>query len=215
MYQFRRSREFDNFYITDKLIAYDEEMVAKGGLQSLFPLGLFEQFMYVRRTDPILTIEEMNAAVQSFGVDFALMFYCLMFILFDIMMYSVTAQVGKILSLIYDLLLPEQFPSILQFINRTKASGKNTFLDTETFVLEYRKFRLDIRKCLPSPSQIDWEPYRRLAVFFFLLLLWKYMRPYISRSRGAICAHLFPNTSHSRVVYLYNKIWFQRMIKDA
>ncbi|XP_075584980.1 uncharacterized protein LOC124498628 isoform X2 [Dermatophagoides farinae] len=221
IYKFRRRPSFDNFYITDKLIAYDEEMVASGGtgvgLESIFPLRFVELFMYVRRTDPILTIQELQSALMSFIVDFLLLSYVLTFMLVDFIMVHVVVQFAKIYEFVYELALPEQFPKFLQILNTSSdaSSPMKNLIDADTFVQDYQVFRQDIRQCLPIVSDIDWAPYRKCLTYFGLLMLWKTIRPYINRTRSVVCTNLYPKLAQSRVVYLYNHIWFQRMIMDV
>lgn len=196
-------------------------MVASGGtgvgLESIFPLRFVELFMYVRRTDPILTIQELQSALMSFIVDFLLLSYVLTFMLVDFIMVHVVVQFAKIYEFVYELALPEQFPKFLQILNTSSdaSSPMKNLIDADTFVQDYQVFRQDIRQCLPIVSDIDWAPYRKCLTYFGLLMLWKTIRPYINRTRSVVCTNLYPKLAQSRVVYLYNHIWFQRMIMDV
>ncbi|UXI22578.1 hypothetical protein NH340_JMT08521 [Sarcoptes scabiei] len=207
MLKFKRFTSFDNYYITDDLIHYDQESI-QAGKESIFPLKSWEKSFYIRRTDLFLTSNEVSSILSLILLDLIILSYTATLLLLDSMMVFAVEKLSKVTQFILDTALPPDLNQLDTILFNTSF----WHLDYRTLSDDYGKLRQRIHFCLPKSSPVEWSLYRKYLIYLSLLILFKILRPYVNRTRSLLCTRLYPEMERYRTIHLYNRIVMRRSI---
>ncbi|KAL4646717.1 DC-STAMP domain-containing protein 2 [Arapaima gigas] len=205
--KFLNQDDFDNIYITDKLVEMDLKRCGRGRA-SLLPLNKKEALTYIYPCSLYLTDKERQATVLSglsvlrhIAVGGLLVALDLMvFWMFDIVYHLVQG----------DIVVRAPFSVVVQ------VNGSGYTLDifkdllSSFDILQQGNMTVVSKKCLLKPSEPNYNLYMFIGLLYGVTLFTAVAGSYIMRFRRFICAIYYPDREKERISLLYSHILSQR-----
>ncbi|KAH8234620.1 hypothetical protein KR032_000735, partial [Drosophila birchii] len=199
------SEKFDNVYITEEFVAYEQQQSQIMGVRVL-PLNTCENNKYVKIASLELLPGERKAMYRwvIFLLITGVQLYCLCLV--DYSLYSMLALMLHHGSNITADVQPSQYRKMV--INGGGQIGY--FLRNFVYAFEPKVFQVDNYNCLPVPAKPMYVQYFWIAVFYFLAWFMVFWEPYGLRQRHRIMAYFYPEKCCRRVQYLHYSILKER-----
>ena len=202
---------YDNWYITDHFLEYDKKQ-QKQGLESLFPMYLYEIGMYVRPTDLRMNANELINLAYMFVSDIYVTCYVIGMFSLDFVTYQTCAFVRA-----WTFKIAEDIVRYPRMIIKAQASFVENYLSSITsnnqqLISDYQELRDQVKLCAPKDVRPEYEFYMKCLFFLFILYVTSIVEPYLNRTSSCLCSRLFPHMVEMRSQYLYLFIKYSRII---
>lgn len=207
---YRKKLHFDNCYITWRLHKIDASRAQVPNCETLLPLTAAEAAQYMHPLSLRLTVFEKRKLVIGLMVIGSYLVFAGTYMLADWSLYQSVQLVSRHRG---DFSVQVQAPQctfgqgdmdqlyadIDQSIGTACSSGDQIMNKTQETVAE-------MAQCFPSPSEPDYDVYRRIGLLLLICLITTLAEAYTLRLRHAACDYFFPERGDQRAGWLYNSI---------
>ncbi|KAK3102052.1 hypothetical protein FSP39_008400 [Pinctada imbricata] len=201
--KYRTKLAYDNKYITEEFIQYDEEC-KRSGMESVLPLTKKEAKKYMFTSSMKLSMAEISRLKRSAVFMVYHVIITLIIISFDYILYYVllliqdSADVALIVEGENTLDVEVEGSGVISNFVRRMVSSLN--LDT-TYNVQF-----NFTTCLPNPRHPDYSRTVLIASIYFLAIIFLMMETYGLRLRRKIASSFYPKQEQNRVLHLHEKI---------
>ncbi|KPP67735.1 dendritic cell-specific transmembrane protein-like [Scleropages formosus] len=203
--QYHRNKKFENVFITDLFVQYDESQRANGRPHVL-PLTEKETKRYAHVPSTRLSVREAKGMLKFCLPILSTFLTWVLFIGVDTLFYLLI----KIISVRLEELEPFHVPLVMKITEGQTFIGVNINEQNRTRDFSY-SMALFEKECLPKPTLLIHKSAPSLSVILLVLTALGLLSSKLLQLRLLVSAEFWPQTAGVRVQYLHDKILRKRL----